>query len=88
MKTLRRCIFLLAAILMTGCLSKPHLARQSFTFAIPPAAENSATSGLELGVRRITVSSPFDSQSFTYWIGEFYYERDPYLNFSAHREKF
>lgn len=81
MKTLRRCIFLLATILMTGCLSKPHLARQSFTFAIPPAAENSATNGPELGVRRITVSSPFDSQSLTYRMSEFSYERDPYAEF-------
>jgi uncharacterized lipoprotein YmbA len=78
MKSLPRCVALLSAILMGGCLSKPHLERQSFTFAIPPAGENLSTSGPELGVRRIRVASPFDGQALTYRTGEFSYERDPY----------
>lgn len=81
MKLLARCIFLLGAMLMAGCLSRPHLERQSFTFAIPPAAENSSTNGPDIGVRRIRVAPPFDGQSLTYRTGEFSYERDPYAEF-------
>lgn len=81
MKKRPRCIVLLGAILMAGCLSRPHLERQSFAFAIPPAAENASSNGPEIGVRRVRVASPFDTQSLTYRTGEFSYERDPYAEF-------
>jgi uncharacterized lipoprotein YmbA len=81
MKTLSRSLVLLLATLLAGCLSKPHLSRQSFTFAIPPATENASTTGLEIGVRRISVASPFGSTALAYRTGEFSYERDPYAEF-------
>lgn len=80
MKTYRSWIFLLAA-LMGGCLSRPSLVKQSFAFAAPPASNATATNGPVVGIRRITVASPFDSQALTYRTGANSYERDPYAGF-------
>ena len=81
MKTFAPCILL--AILLGGCLSRPNLVRDSFTFATPPAAENASASGPVVGVRRILVAAPFGSPALTYRTGTFSYERDPYADFLA-----
>lgn len=76
-------VLLISAFLLGGCLSRPSLEKQSFAFAVPPASENTPATGPELGVRRIQVASPFDSQSLTYRTGPFSFERDPYAQFLA-----
>lgn len=83
MKRLAQRAVLLGAVLVGGCLSRPNLVRDSFTFAIPPSSENPSAPGPQLAVRRILVASPFDGQALTYRTGTFSYERDPYANFLA-----
>ncbi len=73
---------LLAATMLSGCLLRPSLVRQSFSFAAPPASTNSTPSnGRILAIRGIRVAAPYDSQSLVYRTGEFSYERDPYAQF-------
>jgi len=67
--------------LLCGCLSRPSLSVQSFSFAAPPVTGTSPTNAPVLQIRRLQVASPYDSQSFTYRTGEFSYERDPYAQF-------
>jgi ABC-type uncharacterized transport system auxiliary subunit len=79
----RLALTVLAALSLSGCLSKPPLVKQTFAFQIPPAGTNSpssASSGV-LEIRRITVASAFDNQSFIYRTGPYSYERDPYAEF-------
>jgi hypothetical protein len=72
----------LGAFLLTGCLSKKPLNKQSFAFTIPEATSHTtATDAPVLTLRQITVMPPFDSPSLTYRTGEFSYERDPYAVF-------
>lgn len=73
----------LIILLLGGCLSRPSLVKESFAFAIPPAPNATTTSGPVLGIRRIFVAPPFDSQSLTYRTGANSYERDPYAGFLA-----
>lgn len=81
MKWLRSCVLVLGIAVLGGCLSRPNLARQSFTFAMPPTTNARATNGPILGIRRIVVASPFNTQELTYRTGPFSYERDPYAGF-------
>jgi cholesterol transport system auxiliary component len=72
----------LGAFLLTGCLSKRPLNKQSFTFTIPEANPHATvTNAPVLTIRQITVMPPFDSPSLTYRTGDFSYERDPYAGF-------
>ena len=68
--------------ILAGCLSRPELNRQFFTFAIPannsPARSNN---GRVLAIRRVSVAAPFANQSFVYRTGELSYEQDPYAQF-------
>ena len=87
----RRIPFRLAAVLLlplicvlalTGCLSKPALNHQTFSFGKPAlTATNSAAGAPVLGLKRIIVATPFNDCSFTYRTGDFSYARDPYAGF-------
>jgi ABC-type uncharacterized transport system auxiliary subunit len=67
---------------LTGCLSRPALTRQTFTFDAPTiSATNDLTDGRVLGIRSLQIAAPFDSRSFVYRTGEFSYARDPYAGF-------
>lgn len=74
---------ILAAVLsLCGCLSKPPLHKQTFTFAAPPTASASAVdSDRVLGIRHLRIAPPFDGRSLVYRTGEFSYVRDPYAEF-------
>ncbi len=74
-------LFLIAGFL-GGCLSRPSLARQNFTFSIPtPSPDPASAPGRVLSIRRLAVAAPFESQSFVYRTGESSYEADPYAQF-------
>ena len=84
----RRAARIVAAVLLagvcglTGCLSRPVLNKQTFTFDAPTiSATNAVASGRVLGIRRLQIASPFSSRSFVYRTGEFSYARDPYAGF-------
>lgn len=71
-----------------GCspFSKPSLVQQSFAFqAIAPPLTNHpvASTRAVLGVRKVEVQSPFNTQSFVYRTGENSFEQDPYAQFLA-----
>jgi ABC-type uncharacterized transport system auxiliary subunit len=74
---------ILAAVLaLCGCLSKPPLHKQTFTFGAPPAVPGSAVGGDRvLGIRHLQIVPPFDGRSLVYRTGEFSYVRDPYAEF-------
>jgi uncharacterized lipoprotein YmbA len=74
---------ILAAVLaLSGCLSKPALHKQTFTFGAPPTAPGSAVCGDRvLGIRHLRIAPPFDGRSLVYRTGEFSYVRDPYAEF-------
>jgi ABC-type uncharacterized transport system auxiliary subunit len=77
-----RAIFIAAVCLLTGCLARPHLDRQSFVFD-PPArsAPSIRSSSRVLGIRTLQVAAPFEGRAFVYRTGEFSYDRDPYAEF-------
>ena len=71
-----------AVLALGGCLSKPPLHKQTFTFGAPPTASGAAASGDRvLGIRSLRIASPFDGRSLVYRTGEFSYVRDPYAEF-------
>ena len=74
-------IFILAAV-CEGCLSRPHLNRQSFTFTAPAIPRATAVSnGRVLAIRTLQIAAPFNGRSLVYRTGEFSYDRDPYAEF-------
>jgi hypothetical protein len=77
-------LVLLGACLLTGCLSKPPLAKQSFTFAMPSGrASYSSVSSRVLGIRSIEVATPYQGRLLVYRTGESSYEKDPYAELIA-----
>jgi cholesterol transport system auxiliary component len=77
-----RTILFAAVCLLTGCLARPHLEKQSFIFALPPHPAPSAPSGNRvLRVRSLQVAPPYDGRALVYRTGEFSYDRDPYAEF-------
>ncbi len=74
---------ILATVLaLCGCLSKPPLHKQTFTFGASPTSSGTAASGdLVLGIRQLRIAPPFDGRSLVYRTGEFSYVRDPYAEF-------
>lgn len=77
------CLMLLATGMPGGCLSRPSLVRQDFTFGTPSQEVVAAAParGRVLSLRRLMVAAPFAGQSFVYRTGESSYEPDPYAQF-------
>jgi uncharacterized lipoprotein YmbA len=71
------CLFLL-----TGCLSRPALKIETFSFGLPAVVGANATAAAPvLGIKTITIAAPFGGRSLVYRTGEFAYEHDPYAEF-------
>jgi cholesterol transport system auxiliary component len=71
-----------ALCVLTGCLSRPHLDKQTFIFAPPPhSAPSGQPASRVLGLRTLQVAAPFEGRSFVYRTGEFSYASDPYAEF-------
>jgi len=61
-----RTILCAAICLLTGCLARPHLDKQSFIFAPPsPPAVGGASAGRVLGIRTLQVAALFDGLDWT-----------------------
>jgi hypothetical protein len=76
-------IFLFAIVLgVAGCLSRPSLRIESFTFTAPAGEiTNNFAGGRVLGIRKLQIAAPFEGRSLVYRTGEFSYARDPYAEF-------
>ena len=67
---------------LTGCLSRPALNKQTFTFNVPMiSATNAVVGDRLLGIRNLQIAAPFEGRSLVYRTGEFSYVRDPYAEF-------
>src|SRR5271157_2025090 len=71
---------LAAACLLGGCLSRPHLDKQTFVFGTTPtpAANPAPASHRVVAIRSLRVAAPFDGRSLVYRTGEFSYQSDPF----------
>ncbi len=73
---------LLSVCGFTGCLSRPSLNKQTFTFGAPAiSATNASAGGRVLGIRYLQIAAPFEGKSLVYRTGDFSYVRDPYAGF-------
>jgi hypothetical protein len=74
---------LLAGVLgLSGCLSRPALKIETFTFNAPAGGiTNTLASGRSLGIRRLQIAAPYAGRSLVYRTGDFSYVRDPYAEF-------
>lgn len=67
---------------LAGCLSRPSLYKQTFSFGAPAiSATNFVAGGRVLGIRNLQIAAPFDGRSLVYRTGDFSYVRDPYAEF-------
>jgi len=67
---------------LTGCLSRPALKRETFTFNLPANDPTNQLAGSRvLGLRKLEIAPPFGGRSLVYRTGEFSYARDPYAEF-------
>jgi hypothetical protein len=74
---------LLASVFgLTGCISRPALNKQTFTFNTPTISATNVLAGDRvLGIRNLQIAAPFEGRSLVYRTGEFSYVRDPYAEF-------
>ncbi len=79
--------YMLAAAFFCGCGANPVWKRQTFAFSVPAAPPaNGATTNV-IALKRVSISPLFQSQSFTYEVGENAYEHDPYAGFLISPER-
>jgi len=77
-----RAIIYVAICLLTGCLSRPPLNKQTFIFSPTPTASRGVGGGNRvIKIRTLQVAEPFQGRSFVYRTGEYSYQRDPYAEF-------
>jgi hypothetical protein len=75
-------VLLASACVLSGCLSRPYLKKETFTFDTPVAATTNVTNGNHvLGISSLKIAAPFEGRSFVYRTGKFSFERDPYAEF-------
>jgi hypothetical protein len=66
----------------TGCLSRPSLNQQTFTFGAPAVSTTNVAAGSRvLGIRNLQIAAPFEGRALVYRTGDFSYVRDPYAGF-------
>jgi uncharacterized lipoprotein YmbA len=74
--------FLASVCGLSGCVTRPSLNKQTFTFSVPAmSATNVVANDRVLGIRNLQIAPPFDGRSLVYRTGEFSYVRDSYAEF-------
>src|ERR1051325_5978003 len=72
----------LATLGLMGCLSRPALQKQSFSFTIPAGNTNvTREAQTVLGIRTVEVAPAYQGRLFVYRTADASYERDPYAEF-------
>jgi cholesterol transport system auxiliary component len=73
---------LVSACVLSGCLSRPALQRQTFAFTASEAVPtNILATARVLGIRNLRIAVPFEGRSLVYRTGDNAYVRDPYAEF-------
>jgi cholesterol transport system auxiliary component len=73
---------LACAFVLTGCLSRPALNPQTFSFGLPAGIVTNFVAGQPvLALKKLEVASPYDQRSIVYRTGDFTYARDPFASF-------
>ncbi len=78
---------MLAAACLCGCGSNPVWKRQTFAFSAPADQPANGAPTNVVALKRVSISPLFQSQSFTYRVGESAYEHDPYASFLVSPER-
>jgi hypothetical protein len=78
---------ILVAACLGGCATNPVWKRQTFAFSEPSAPPSKGAATNVVTLKRVSVSPLFQSQSFTYRVGEDAYEQDPYASFLTSPER-
>jgi ABC-type uncharacterized transport system auxiliary subunit len=78
---------LIFAACLCGCGSEPVWKRQTFAFSAPSDPPSKGTQTNVVALNRVSVSPLFQSESFTYRVGENAYEQDPYASFLVSPER-
>jgi hypothetical protein len=78
---------LLALTGLCGCGTNPVWKTQTFVFAEPAAPPPTTTPTNFTALKPVSISPFFQSQSFTYRVGESAYEKDPYATFLVSPER-
>jgi ABC-type uncharacterized transport system auxiliary subunit len=75
-------VLLLGAFTLTGCLSRPALKTQTFSFGSPASNGTNLVVGQPvLGIKKLEVGAPHEGRELVYRTGDFTYVRDPYATF-------
>jgi hypothetical protein len=78
---------MLVAACLCGCGSDPVWKRQTFAFSAPSDPPSKGAPTNLVALNRVFVSPLFQSQSFTYRVGQDAYEQDPYASFLVSPER-
>jgi len=79
---LLRLFWLAVLVVLTGCLARAPLKKESFSFSVSSPTNSSASaSDRVLGIRSVEIASAYQGRLFVYRTGESAYERDPYAEF-------
>jgi hypothetical protein len=76
-----------ATVLVCGCTSGPQWKHQEFAFSVPADPPSTLANTNIISLNRISVSPPFQGQSFTYRTADDTYEQDPYAGFVVPTER-
>ena len=73
---------LVCVVTLTGCLSRPALKMQTYSFGSAAINATNLVAGQPvLGLKKLEVGSPHEGRSLVYRTGDFAYVRDPYAGF-------
>jgi len=78
---------LLAVSILLGCASGPNWSRRQFAFSLPADPPAANVSSNIVALNRVSISSRFQSRSFTYRMSENSYQKDPYAGFLSPPER-
>jgi cholesterol transport system auxiliary component len=70
------------AFMLSGCLSRAPMKKETFAFSAPTMAVTNAVMGSHvLSIRTLQIDPPFNGRPLVFRTGDFSYERDPYAEF-------
>ena len=81
-------LLLVCAFALTGCLARPALKTQTFSFGVPGIAATNLVAGRPvLALKKLAVAPSFAGRCLVYRTGDFTFAGDPYAAFLAPPEE-